>query len=1020
MVRISLRKALSLCGVLCAILSLWAAPARSQSILDLPYMDGFTMPLETPVDPQAAQVAHLVHRAGLLADESGQTLLPFGTWFDRLDWVDDIAHVYLTIPVEAGVDWLTPIEVEYLGEVLKSILIADPPAAGALVMARLGEQGEYKRLTDYLSAEQTKSVQEAAAQEPIAQPTAIAGPVSNGGTQPSGALSGVVVYTTAGHGWTYTGTSWGLQRGLTEGMVEDYGNIDQLNYFVAYLFNAGATVVPFRPVGYQRTQIVLDNDDPGVTYTGSWANALTGSSTKYYENQVTVSGVAYRIATAAVSESAVARYTPTIPTTDFYPVYGFTPEVSNPVRTTYRICHSGGTSSVVVDHRLVSKGWIWLGNYYFLAGTSGYVEISNASPDGGNVAADAIRFGNGVGDVSRGSAGTSQYPREEEAMRYWAHSELGNNAVGFGTSVWETTSDDSGDNVGTGARWGAEMNRTVFNNDRWRRVYLEFHTNSTPAARGMVTLITDWGPTTYQSQYAHTLADSFEADMAALNGQFEFNWWLRGIYNTYTSTYGAISTNNNGNEFDATIIEVAFHDNPTDAKLLRDSKVRNATARASLKGMIKFLRNNIPGSTIPLAFLPESPERVQVVTNTNGTVTVSWTAPPSGGANGDPATGYKIYRSTNGYGFDAGLNVGNVTAYVLGDIPAAQTTYIRVAAYNAGGESMPSETLAVRRPASGRSDHLIVNGFDRLTRFQNITQSAYVGTFERQILRRTNAYDYAVQHAQAMAANNATFDTCSRRSVNDGTVNLAAYQAIIWIMGEQSSDATRTFNSTEQSLLGSYLVGGGRMFVSGADITYDLINQGGGATFCQTYLKANYVANDANTYTATGSGGILAGIGSLSFSAPAFEPKFYAYNTANGAYDVDAPDQISALSGAQAILTYSGGTGGTAAVQHDAGTFRTVTFAFPFEMINSSSMRTTVMGLIINYLQAAPTIRADFDLDDDVDLEDYARLQACFNGDGPIPDGCSQQDMNFDNKVNQDDRAGFMPCLNGPEVPPGC
>ena len=30
-------------------------------------------------------------------------------------------------------------------------------------------------------------------------------------------------------------------------MIEDYGNIDQLNYFVQYAYNAGATVVPLPP-----------------------------------------------------------------------------------------------------------------------------------------------------------------------------------------------------------------------------------------------------------------------------------------------------------------------------------------------------------------------------------------------------------------------------------------------------------------------------------------------------------------------------------------------------------------------------------------------------------------------------------------------------------------------------------------------------------------------------------------------------------------------------------------------------
>jgi hypothetical protein len=74
-------------------------------------------------------------------------------------------------------------------------------------------------------------------------------------------------------------------------MNEDYGNLDQLNYFVHYAYNAGATVVPFRPVGYQDIEIVLDNDDAGVTFAGAWVNAVGAS--KYYEDGDVVSGVPY-------------------------------------------------------------------------------------------------------------------------------------------------------------------------------------------------------------------------------------------------------------------------------------------------------------------------------------------------------------------------------------------------------------------------------------------------------------------------------------------------------------------------------------------------------------------------------------------------------------------------------------------------------------------------------------------------------------------------------------------------------
>jgi hypothetical protein len=81
--------------------------------------------------------------------------------------------------------------------------------------------------------------------------------------QQQGVLSGKIVYMNSGHGWTFDPTYWRLQRGVGNEMNEDYGNLDQLNFFAQYCFNAGATVVSMRPLGHQTNEVILDNDSPG-------------------------------------------------------------------------------------------------------------------------------------------------------------------------------------------------------------------------------------------------------------------------------------------------------------------------------------------------------------------------------------------------------------------------------------------------------------------------------------------------------------------------------------------------------------------------------------------------------------------------------------------------------------------------------------------------------------------------------------------------------------------------------------
>ena len=89
--------------------------------------------------------------------------------------------------------------------------------------------------------------------------------------------------------------------------LAQYGNLDQLNFFAAYCFNAGATVVSFRPLGHQTNEVILDNDDAAVTYTGTWSDS---SSTYYWGNP---GDVPYRFSALNATETATATYTPTIP-----------------------------------------------------------------------------------------------------------------------------------------------------------------------------------------------------------------------------------------------------------------------------------------------------------------------------------------------------------------------------------------------------------------------------------------------------------------------------------------------------------------------------------------------------------------------------------------------------------------------------------------------------------------------------------------------------------------------------------
>lgn len=218
-------------------------------------------------------------------------------------------------------------------------------------------------------------------------------------------------------------------------------------------------------------------------------------------------------------------------------------------------------------------------------------------------------------------------------------------------------------------------------------------------------------------------------------------------------------------------------------------------------------------------------------------------------------------------------------------------------------------------------------------------------------------------------------DAASNEAVISGAIDLGEYQAVVWILGEEST-ADKTFDTVEQSLVSQYLAAGGKLFVSGSEIGFDLDGQNNGRDFYNNQLRANYVADDAGTYGVSGTPGSI------------FDGLSFTFDNGSQFYNVDFPDVIAPAGGSTAALTYS--TGNTAGVLYDGGPGggQVVMFAFPFETITDATLRNQVLGRVLEFFDFDLTY-TDIDaiLDNDDGLSVYTETGTWSSSPSPGFDG---------------------------------
>ena len=188
----------------------------------------------------------------------------------------------------------------------------------------------------------------------------------------------------------------------------------------------------------------------------------------------------------------------------------------------------------------------------------------------------------------------------------------------------------------------------------------------------------------------------------------------------------------------------------------------------------------------------------------------------------DPSVeNYNVFISHDGKNFLAPINMptGNL---VLDGLTTDSLYFVKLEAVNLSGKSAQSEVLAGVPSSLSNPEILIVNAFDRSS--------------------TGNTYDFIRQHAEAIKFNGGYFESATNDAIIDGTFELSNYNIADYILGEEST-VDESFSSSEQVLIKSFLNNGGKLFVSGSEIAWDLDYKGTSSDkdFIWNYLKTKYL-----------------------------------------------------------------------------------------------------------------------------------------------------------------------------------
>ncbi len=542
------------------------------------------------------------------------------------------------------------------------------------------------------------------------------------------------------HGWYYAQDvdRWEWQRARLFQTVED---LLPMSFIVPYLLpmleNSGANVYVPRERDFQIEEVIIDNDDQTdiqkkkLVLLGkdkaNWKNEVGRGFKKFGEElgdgiNPFMQG-SYQSIEGHASETASIKYIPMVKQHGDFGVYISFASLENSCREVlYKVYHSGGVTEFIINQTMGGFTWIYLGKFNFDANsTKQGVEISNKTNDKNTIiTTDAVRFGGGMGVVSKGGR-TSGRPKYVEGARYWLQ------FAGMpDTLVYYLNGgiNDYTDDYQSRAEYGNYLMGSPNGPNRERNnpglgipidAMMAFHTDAgtTPNDSSIGTLLiysrtgTDKDPdfpTGYSRLANRDFADIMQTQIVNdIQALYDPTWTRR---DTREATYSESSRPNTP----AVLLELLSHQNFWEIQFAQHPEFKFSVSRSIYKAILKFLSKQY-GVSYTVHPLPV--KNASALLTKGGAVELKWE--PTADAlelTADPDK-YIIYKAIGKSGFDNGT-VTNRNSYTVSGLEKGKIYRFKIAAANSGGESMQSEELSVCYQGEKANEALIVNNFTRL------------------------------------------------------------------------------------------------------------------------------------------------------------------------------------------------------------------------------------------------------------------------------------------------------------------